>query len=406
MWERRLRGTREEAAGDDAGSAPCCLREVWWPVLWRLAPGHGLRRPAPSPPSLCAGNTTLLFGPNTCVFTPTTPEATIQADLNAIAAQQVPASSQFDSQRYDILFEPGTYGSTSNPLIFQVGYYTEVAGLGLTPGQTIIYGAAEVNNQCFPPTPPATSNCIGLDNFWRSLSNLTINVTTSRPAANRRNFGQPPRRRRSGELTSTATSSCSTTAPNRHMSAEASSRIRRSRAGRSSMAAINRRWCGTAPSTSTRNGVWDQVFSGDVNAPATSFGPNTNQYTNVGNSPVTREAPYLYMNSSGGYEVFVPAVQTNTSGTSWSGTNPGPGYSLPISRFFVANPSTPTFIISLALALGKDLILTPGIYDLYQPIVVTRPDTVVLARASRPSSLSWATLRSSRPATAGWSCPG
>src|ERR1700730_3020188 len=107
--------------------------------------------PAPSPPSLCAGNTTLLFGPNTCVFTPTTPEATIQADLNAIATQQVPASSQFDSQRYDILFAPGTYGSTSNPLIFQVGYYTEVAGLGLTPGQAIIYGAAEVDNPGFPP---------------------------------------------------------------------------------------------------------------------------------------------------------------------------------------------------------------------------------------------------------------
>jgi hypothetical protein len=49
---------------------------------------------------------------------------------------------------------------------------------------------------------------------------------------------------------------------------------------------------------------------------------------------------YLYMNSAGGYEVFVPAVQTNTSGTSWSGTDPGPGSSLPISRFFVANPSS------------------------------------------------------------------
>ena len=133
-----------------------------------------LAGPPPPPPSLCAGNTTVLFGPNTCVFSPTTPEATIQADLNAIAAQQVPVASQFDTQRYDILFAPGTYGSTTDPLIFQVGYYTEVAGLGLTPGQTIVYGAAEVNNQCVAP-----GNCIGLDNFWRSLSNLTITVTTA-----------------------------------------------------------------------------------------------------------------------------------------------------------------------------------------------------------------------------------
>jgi hypothetical protein len=34
--------------------------------------------------------------------------------------------------------------------------------------------------------------------------------------------------------------------------------------------------------------------------------------------------------------------------------------------------------ITAALALGKDLILTPGVYDLDQPIVVSRPDTVVL----------------------------
>ena len=336
--------------------------------------------PAPSPPSLCAGNTTLLFGPNTCVFTPTTPEATIQADLNAIAAQQVPASSQFDSQRYDILFEPGTYGSTSNPLIFQVGYYTEVAGLGLTPGQTIIYGAAEVNNQCFPPTPPATSNCIGLDNFWRSLSNLTINVTTVSACSESTEFWAAsqaaPIRRVDINGNFFMFDYCSQPA---YVSGGfiADSAF----TGGAIINGGNQQEVVRNSSLDVyTNGVWDQVFSGDVNAPATSFGPNTNQYTNVGNGPVTWEAPYLYMNSSGGYEVFVPAVQTNTSGTSWSGTNPGPGYSLPISRFFVANPSTPTFIISLALALGKDLILTPGIYDLYQPIVVSRPDTVVLAQ--------------------------
>jgi hypothetical protein len=334
----------------------------------------------PPPGSLCAGNTTLLFGPNTCVFSPSTPQATIQADLNAIAAQQVPASSQFDSKRYDILFKPGTYGSTSNPLIFQVGYYTEVAGLGLTPGQTTIFGAAEVNNQCFPPTPPGTSNCIGLDNFWRSLSNLTINVTTASACSQSTEFW-----------------AASQAAPIRRVVINGNLFMFDYCSGPAFVSGGF-----IADSTFTHgaiinggnqqelvrnsnldvytNGVWDQVFSGDVNAPATSFGPGTNQYTNVGNSPVTREAPYLYLNSAGEYEVFVPAVQTNTSGTSWSGTDPGPGYSLPISRFFVANPSTPTRLINVALARGQDLVLTPGVYDLDQPIVVIHPDTVVLGQ--------------------------
>ena len=51
---------------------------------------------------------------------------------------------------------------------------------------------------------------------------------------------------------------------------------------------------------------------------------------------------------------------------------------MPLSKFFVASPSTPTLAITAALALGKDLILTPGIYHLDQPIVVSRPGTVVL----------------------------
>jgi hypothetical protein len=331
--------------------------------------------PPPPTPSLCAGNTTSLFGPNTCVFTPTTPQATIQADLNAIAAQQVPNSSQFDSQRYDILFAPGTYGSTTDPLIFQVGYYTEVAGLGLTPGQTVIYGAAEVNNQCLSAT-----NCIGLDNFWRSLSNLTINVTTVSACTESTEFWAAsqaaPIRRVAINGNLFMFDYCSGPA---YVSGGfiADSEF-------SGGAIINggnqQEVVRNTDIDSYTNGVWDQVFSGDVNAPATSFAPGSNQYTNVGNSPVTREEPYLYMNSAGGYEVFVPAVQTNTSGTSWSGTDPGPGSSLPISRFFVANPSTPTLLIDVALALGKDLVLTPGVYDLYAPIVVTHPDTVVLGQ--------------------------
>jgi hypothetical protein len=331
--------------------------------------------PTPPPPSLCAGNTTSLFGPNTCVFSPTTPQTTIQADLDAIAAQQVPNSSQFDTQRYDILFAPGTYGSTADPLIFQVGYYTEVAGLGLTPGQTIINGAAEVNNQCL-----TSSNCIGLDNFWRSLSNLTINVTTTAACTESTEFWAAsqaaPIRRVDINGNFFMFDYCSNPA---YVSGGfiADSEFT---GGQIINGGNQQEVVRNTDIDGYSNGVWDQVFSGDVNAPATDFGLGSSQYTNVGNSPVTREEPYLYMNSSGGYEVFVPTVQTNTSGTSWSGTDPGPGSSLPISSFFVANPSTPTLLINIALARGQNLVLTPGVYDLNQPILLTHSDTVVLGQ--------------------------
>ncbi len=72
------------------------------------------------------------LGPNVYVFTPSMPQSQIQATVDAIAAQQV--SNQFGTERYALLFEPGTYGTAADPLIFQVGYYTEVAGLGQQPG--------------------------------------------------------------------------------------------------------------------------------------------------------------------------------------------------------------------------------------------------------------------------------
>src|SRR5260370_85040 len=50
-----------------------------------------------------------------------------------------------------------------------MGYYMSLAGLGLSPHDVVIKGAIVSFNQCF-------GSCTGLNNFWRSLSNLTLNV--------------------------------------------------------------------------------------------------------------------------------------------------------------------------------------------------------------------------------------
>src|SRR5271163_3091780 len=110
------------------------------------------------------------FGENLYIFNPSMSLSQIQSTVDSIATQQVP--NQFGTQRYALLFEPGTYGSSTTPLNFQVGYYTMVAGLGQSPSDVVINGSVDVYNQCFGP-----GNCTALENFWRSLSNLTINVT-------------------------------------------------------------------------------------------------------------------------------------------------------------------------------------------------------------------------------------
>jgi hypothetical protein len=336
-----------------------------------LATAPAVAAPAtPTAGAVAASTTGGQFGPNTYIFTPSMPQATIQSTLDSIASQQV--SNQFGSQRYAVFFEPGTYGSTADPLIFQVGYYTTVAGLGLSPGGVVINGSIDVYNQCF-----ATNNCIALDNFWRSLSNLTINVAGGTGCQAATDFwavsqAAPLRRVQVNGLLSLM-DYCNGSPDYASGGFIADSEF----TGASVTNGSQQQWVTrNSDLDGWSNGVWNQVFCGDPGAPAQNF-DNGGVYTTLATCPVTEEEPFLYTDSQGNDNVFVPAVQHNSSGPAWaSGTEAGT--SIPLSKFFVANPDTPVLAINIALALGKDLILTPGVYDLNQSILVSRPDTVVL----------------------------
>jgi hypothetical protein len=313
------------------------------------------------------------FGPNVFVFNPSMALRDIQATVDAVATQQVP--NQFGTQRYALLFEPGTYGTTANPLNFQVGYYTAVAGLGQNPSDVVINGSVYVHNQC-----DSTGSCTALVNFWRSLSNLTINVTNPTFGCYTGEFwavsqAAPMRRVQVNGLV-TLDDFC--TQP----SFASGGFIADSQfTGSTIISGSQQQWfTRNSNIDGWTNGVWNQVFSGVVGAPAQCFPAQAScggPYTTLAASPVTREEPYLYIDAMGNYNVFVPAAQRNTAGASWA-SGPTPGSSIPISKFFIAKPTDSVAVINLALLLGKNLILTPGIYNLDEPILVTRPDTVVL----------------------------
>ena len=316
------------------------------------------------------------LGPNVYVFTPSMSQASIQSTLDSIASQQV--SNQFGAQRYAVFFEPGTYGSTADPLIFQVGYYTTVAGLGLNPGDVTINGSIDVYNQCFAATPPATTpNCIALDNFWRSLSNLTVNVAGGTGCQAATDFwavsqAAPMRRVHINGLLSLM-DYCNGSPDYASGGFIADSEF----TGKSITNGSQQQWVTrNSDIDGWSNGVWNQVFCGDPGAPAQNFN-NGGVYTTLATCPATEEEPFLYTDSQGNYNVFVPAVQHNSSGPAWaSGTEAGS--SIPLSKFFVASPGTSGAAMTAAMARGLNLILTPGIYNLNQPIVVPHPDTVVL----------------------------
>ncbi|HKD97303.1 MAG TPA: adenylyl cyclase [Micromonosporaceae bacterium] len=321
------------------------------------------------------------FGPNVYVFTPDMPQSEIQSTVDAIAAQQV--SNQFGTERYALLFEPGTYGSAADPLIFQVGYYTEVAGLGNAPGDVVVNGTIDVYNQCLP-TDDGSSNCIALVNFWRSLSNLTINVAGGTGCQTATEFwavsqAAPMRRVVVNGLTSLM-DYCSAGPQFASGGFIADSAFNGSTVINGSQQQFLVRNTNLDGWT---NGVWNQVFAGSPGAPPQSFSETsglpggTAPYTTLDTTPRSQERPFLRIDPTDGYNVFVPALRTDSSGPSWAG-GPAAGTSLPISRFFIASPTTPLVAVNAALALGRNLILTPGVYDLGGPILVTRPDTVVL----------------------------
>jgi len=332
-----------------------------------------LRKPFAAQAAPSASSSQPSFGSNVYIFNPGMPQSEIQATVDAIANQQV--SNQFGAQRYALLFEPGTYGSSTAPLNFQVGYYTTVAGLGLSPNDVVINGSIYVHNQCFGP-----NNCIALDNFWRSLSNLTINVNTP-------NFGcyngefwavsqAAPMRRVHVNGFATLMDYC--TGPS---FASGGFIADSAFTGSTIVNGSQQQWLvRNSTLDGWTNGVWNQVFSGVEGAPAQCFPSQKScggPYTTLATSPVTREAPYLYADAAGHYNVFVPSVQSNSAGTTWAGGTT-PGLAIPIEQFFIAQPADSAATINRALGTGKNLILTPGIYHLDQSINVTRPDTVVL----------------------------
>ena len=328
-----------------------------------------------SAPSVCPGAASTPFGANVCVFSDAMSQARIQSDLNAIADRQVPIGSQFAGRRYALFFEPGTYGSAAHPLVFQVGYYTQVAGLGSLPKDTVVNGAVDVfNDLC------TGGSCNADDNFWRSLSNLTLNV---RPAENpsglRAQAGRPDG---AGCDNSAEFWAVSQAAPLRRVIVNGSVAFQDYCAsndfasggfiadshitgkldfyGNQQYLVRNSSIGGAA---GCPNGLWNMVYSGVKGAPAPVFSGQCQQNTVLSSSPVTEEEPFLYTAAGGSYRVFVPAVQTDSSGTSWAeGTEAGT--SLPLSSFFVASPATPVATINAELALGKNLILTPGVYNL------------------------------------------
>ena len=312
------------------------------------------------------------LGPNVTIFEPSMPVQEIQATLDAAHARQVDA--EMGTARQAFLFAPGTYGTAAHPLQLKVGYYTEIAGLGASPEDVVINGKVEVYNRCLDDG----SNCLALVNFWRTLSNLSINIDAAgqddcRASANFWAVSQAVSMRRLDVRGGTLSLMDYCTAGPQYASGGfiADSRLPSVTNGSQQQWLIR-----DSEIAGWSNGVWNQVFAGVVGAPDDAAFP-TPPYTTLDTTPVSREKPYLFRDARGRYNVRVPSAHTNTRGISW-GDGLTPGRTIPLSDFVVARPGDDVRAINVGLARGKNLLLTPGVYDIARSIEVRRPGTVVL----------------------------
>ncbi len=343
------------------------------------APTAGVQAEAkPAPP--------VDFGPNVTIFDPSMPTAEIKATFDEIHARQV--DDEMGTNRYGLYFLPGTYGTAEEPLQVKVGYYTEVAGLGASPGDVQINGTIEVYNRCFDEDPEFTG-CFALNNFWRGLSNLTINVNTlgqdgCEASANFWAVSQAVSMRRvevkGGNLTLMDYCTGPSFASGGFIADSKVSDL--STPGQVLINGSQQQWYTRNSQIGVwSNAVWNQVFSGvefgDPAAAPTDAAYPDPPYTVLAKTPLSREKPYLHVDGKGHYMVRVPSAKANTEGATWD-AGMTPGRSLPLSRFFVADPGDSVTTINNQLARGKHLILTPGVYDINKSIKVKRPDTVVL----------------------------
>lgn len=295
-----------------------------------------------------------VFGENVYIFSTEDNPDEVQQILDELWEQQ--ETNQFGEERYSVLFLPGEYDDS---IKVQVGYYMQVAGLGMMPTDTRIPAL-----ECSATWLGDDSNHNATCNFWRGVENLDIGSDTmwavSQATFMRRvniegslwlhdNYGWA-----SGGFL-------------------ADSHIERMVDSGSQQQWLSRNcdwklWMGEN---------WNMVFCGIGEGEAPQGTWPAFAYTTVESTEEIQEKPFLVYDEKEGYGVFVPEKRENSTGISWEEGNDGTFISL--DEFYVANAEEDTAdTMNQALQEGKHLLLTPGIYHLEEPLVVEKEDTVVL----------------------------
>lgn len=313
-------------------------------------------------------NTT--FGKNVFIFSPEDDPQTVHDIVERLHTEM--QYEQFGKGRYAVFFRPGDYRKAG---VMKVPYYMQMSGLGRTPYDVILHNVW---------TPAPLKNDNGTCTFWRSLENLsvvgpesyeedeTFLWAVSQAAPIRRVYSERTVKNqwRHGWVSGGFTADCD-------FQAAAGSDGQQQWYTRNTHLEKGR--------GRFKEGSWNFMFQGvelGDGADKTTYVNNWDKGGNVTflpTTPVIREKPFLFVDETGEFCVFRPALRREALGISYSRHDMGRGEVLSVKRdFFVVKPGTKAKTINKQLRKGKHIIFQPGMYLLDEALHVTRANTIIM----------------------------
>eukprot|EP00466_Bigelowiella_natans_P009852 jgi/Bigna1/76518/fgenesh1_pg.41_\ len=342
---------------------------LFFGILLSGFPAHAGNEP--NPPS---------FPDTVKIFSPKTDPAKIQSAINDAFAKNGghnPSNNgQFSSLRYAFMFLPGNY-TTDVP----VGFYTQILGLGENPDDVVFSSENGVYS------PEGDYGLAGaLCSFWRSAENFASNAYAAWTTG-------------TGMLWAV-----SQAAPLRRVHVKNTLVLYQyeppiPQAGYSSggyfadmlvdgavTSGSQQQWFARSSKIQQwKGGVWNMVFAGVDGAPAPHCGnKDSSPYVVLDDLNMIAGKPFITAKPDGSkFYLNVPPVLKGQTGPSFD----APNRVVDFSNVYVTTPSDTAATMNAKLAEGLDLVISPGIYKIDEPIEVMKDDQVVLC-------LGMATLKS------------
>ncbi len=291
------------------------------------------------------------FGENVHIYAPTDDRDAIAGDIDAFMEK----TEQFSAERFAAFFKAGDYSE----LNLGMRYYMTYAGLGDLPTDVKI-GDFDVDAEL----SDGNATC----NFWRGIENMQVSSDVKWAVSQATSFR---RMYVDGGMTLTETQGGSPWGSGGFIADSVVT---------GTIGSVNQQqWL----TRNTEFGKWsgsdiNMVFAGcDGQFADSSYVWGNRWITDLENTNVMREKPFLVFNDDG-YYVCVPPLVHDTKGASWTEGNFDCDY-LPLDDFYVAKADRDTAeTLNNALKKGKHLFFTPGIYLLDKPLLITEADTIVM----------------------------